>query len=69
MANSKKSTKKTTTKKSAPKKSAPQPVTEPVVPIRREVGAVIYLLLALFVGISYFRHDGAFIVFFSDLLT
>lgn len=69
MAKSKKTTKKTTTKKSAPKKSAPQPVTEPVVPIRREVGAVIYLLLALFVGISYFKHDGAFIVFFSDLLT
>lgn len=72
MAQSKKTGKKNNTaaKKAAPaKKSAPQPVTEPVVPIRREVGAVIYLLLAMFVGISYFKHDGAFIVFFSDLVS
>ena len=33
-------------------------------PVRREVGAVLSLFLALFVGISYFMNEGAFILFF-----
>ena len=38
-------------RKAAPKKQ----------PVRREVGGVICLLLALFVGISYYQHDALFI--------
>jgi len=38
-------------------------------PIRREVGAVVCLLLALFGGIGYFKTDeGAFIALFCNLL-
>lgn len=77
MAQTKKKT--TTTKKSGGSKSgssakktgkqaASQPPQEPVVPIRREVGAVIFLFLAVFVAISYFRSEGSFIMFFSNLL-
>jgi len=78
MAQSKKtSTKKTaakaSTKTSAPKKkSTPKPQEinppEPVIPIRRELGAVLFLFLALFTGISYFRDEGAFVQFFSHLI-
>ncbi|MBQ4652319.1 MAG: DNA translocase FtsK 4TM domain-containing protein [Oscillospiraceae bacterium] len=46
--------------------SAPPP--EPARPIRREVGAVIFLFLAVFTVISYFNNEGTFIVFFTDLL-
>ncbi len=76
MAQSKK--KSTTTKKSGSKSSssskksgkqtASQPPQEPVVPIRREVGAVIFLFLAVFVAISYFKSEGAFILFFANLI-
>ncbi len=46
--------------------SAPPP--EPARPIRREVGAVVFLFLAVFTVISYFNNEGTFIVFFTDLL-
>ncbi len=46
--------------------SAPPP--EPARPIRREVGAVVFLFLAVFTVISYFNNEGSFIVFFTDLL-
>ena len=77
MAQSKKTVKKKTTKQStksaAPRRSSvarQRDVTppEPVVPIRRELGAVLFLFLALFVGISYFRNEGAFVLFFSNLI-
>ena len=78
MAQSKKSStkkpaSKTSTKSGAPKKkSTPKPQEinppEPVIPIRRELGAVLFLFLALFTGISYFRDEGAFVQFFSHLI-
>ena len=78
MAQSKKSSTKkpaakTSTKSGAPKKkSTPKPQEinppEPVIPIRRELGAVLFLFLALFTGISYFRDEGAFVQFFSHLI-
>ena len=77
MAQSKKTSKKpaakTAAKSSAPKRksaSKPQEITppEPVIPIRRELGAVMFLFLALFIGISYFRNEGAFVLFFSNLI-
>lgn len=72
MAQTKKKT--TTSKKSSSSKgsssskknsrqAASQPPQEPVVPIRREVGAVIFLFLAVFVAISYFKSEGSFIMF------
>ena len=69
----KKPASKTSTKTSAPKKkSTPKPQEinppEPVIPIRRELGAVLFLFLALFTGISYFRDEGAFVQFFSHLI-
>ena len=77
MAQSKKTSKKpaakTAAKSSAPKRksaSKPQEINppEPVIPIRRELGAVMFLFLALFIGISYFRNEGAFVLFFSNLI-
>ena len=66
--------KKTTTKKKnlvlkkTSAKAQPTQPPDPVVPVRREVGAVLSLFLALFVGISYFMNEGAFILFFSNLI-
>ena len=71
--------KSTTNKKSGSSKSgstsrknsnqaATQPPQEPVVPIRREAGAVVFLFLAVFVTISYFKPEGAFILFFANLI-
>ena len=75
MAQSKSTAKKTTskTRRSAPakKRSArPEPMNppEPVVPIRRELGGVFFLFLTLVIIISYFRNEGAFVLFFSDLV-
>ena len=78
MAQSKKSSTKkpvakSSSKSSVPKKkSTPKPQEinppEPVIPIRRELGAVLFLFLALFTGISYFRDEGAFVQFFSHLI-
>ena len=65
MAQSKKTSKKTTAKpankSSAPKRkstSKPQELNppEPVVPIRRELGAVLFFFLALFTGIGLYPH-------------
>ena len=58
---------KTNSKKnSKPVNTAPPE--EPVVPIRRELCAVLFLFLAVFITISYFKPEGSFILFFADLL-
>ena len=62
------SSKSSSSSKKSGKQTASQPPQEPVVPIRREVGAVIFLFLAVFVTISYFRSEGSFIMFFANLL-
>ena len=74
MAQSKSTSKKTTkSKNSAPakkrvtKQEAMMPP-EPVVPIRREIGGVFFLFLTLVIIISYFKNEGAFVLFFSDLV-
>lgn len=71
MSQAKKSTpskkKNASSKKTGSRSQSTQPP-EQVVPIRREVGAVLSLFLALFVGISYFMNEGAFILFFSNLI-
>ena len=70
MAQAKKTTtkKKTSSSKKTGAKAQPTQPPDPVVPVRREVGAVLSLFLALFVGISYFMNEGAFILFFSNLI-
>ena len=71
MAQSKKTntkSKSTSTKKKSTSKAQPTYPPEPVVPIRREVAAVVYLFLAIFIGISYFKNEGAFVLFFSNLI-
>ena len=77
MAQTKSSTKKTTTKSTRSKSSAPKRTAraaadmtppEPVVPIRRELGGVFFLFLSLVIVISYFRNEGAFVQFFSDIV-
>lgn len=70
MAQAKKTTtkKKTSSSKKTSAKAQPTQPPDPVVPVRREIGAVLSLFLALFVGISYFMNEGAFILFFSDLI-
>ena len=75
MAQSKSTAKKTTSKAksgaSTKKRSArPEPMNppEPVVPIRRELGAMCFLFLTLVIIISYFRNEGAFVLFFSELV-
>lgn len=70
---SSKSTKGSTAKKSSsPKKSkATEPImppSQPVKPIRREVSALVFLFLAVFMIISHFNDDGSFIVFFAELI-
>lgn len=71
MAQSKKKTtksKSTSTKKKSTSKVQPIQPPEPVVPVRREMAAVVFLFLAIFVGISYFKNEGAFVLFFSNLI-
>ena len=72
-----KTTGKKTTKSTAPrgqstKKRSSRPPDdmppEPIVPIRREIGGVFFLFLALVIAISYFHNDGAFVRYFSDLV-
>ena len=63
--------KSTTAKKTSTKKKAPEVVTPPeppAPPIRRELGAVVFLFLAVFVVISHYNADGKFIVFFANLI-
>lgn len=58
-------------KTSSKKNSKPvntQPPEETVVPIRRELGAVVFLFLAVFIAISYFKPEGSFILFFANLI-
>ena len=71
MAQSKKTntkSKTTSTKKKSGSKAQPTQPPEPVVPVRREMGAVIFLFLSIFVCISYFKNEGAFVLFFSNLI-
>ena len=71
MAQSKKTSTKSksaSTKKKTNSKSQPTQPPEPIVPVRREMGAVIFLFLSIFVGISYFKDEGAFVLFFSNLI-
>ena len=58
---------KTASKPKEPKEATAAPQQAPQ-PIRREVGGVIFLLLALFVIVSYFNTEGSVIAFSSDLL-
>lgn len=44
------------------------PPEEPVLPIRRELCAVVFLFLAVFITISYFKPEGSFILFFANLI-
>ena len=46
-------------------RSSPPPAPQPV---RREVWGVVFLFLAVFMVISHFNTDGAFIAFFSNYL-
>lgn len=62
------STAKKTTNKS---KKIAEPAIPPVQsapPIRREVSALVFLFLAVFMVISHFNSDGKFIVYFSSLI-
>jgi len=77
MAQTKSTSRKTTTKTSKAKSSAPKRTSrasaamtppEPVAPIRRELGGVFFLFLALVIVISYFKDEGAFVQFFSGLI-
>ena len=75
MAQSKKktTTNKNESKSKASSKKSSKPVNtappeEPVVPIRRELGAVVFLFLAVFVAISYFKPEGSFIIYFAKLI-
>ena len=73
MAQNKSTTRKTSKTKSAPAKKKTgrqQPLMppEPVVPIRREIGGVFFLFLTLVIAISYFKNEGAFVQFFSDIV-
>lgn len=61
------SSKKTTSKsKKIEEPIMPPPPSAP--PIRREVAAVVFLFLAVFMLISHFNSDGKFIVYFSTLI-
>lgn len=65
---SKSSSKSKTAAKKSSKPVDTAPPQEPVVPIRREVCAVLFLFLAVFITISYFKPEGSFILFFANLL-
>ena len=69
MANTKKASpaKKSSTasKARSPKSAEPPPAPTP---IRRELGAGVFLFLTLLMLISYFNTDGSFIAFFTDLM-
>ena len=80
MAQSKSTSKKTGTraakstrsKSAAPKSTARATAAmtppEPAAPIRREAGGVFFLFLTLVITISYFKNEGAFVTFFSDIV-
>ena len=57
--------------KSSKSRKAPEPImppSQPVKPIRRELTAIVFLFLAVFMVISHFNTDGTFIVFFANLI-
>ena len=58
---------KTASKPKNPKEATAVPQDAPQ-PIRREVGGVLFLLLALFVAVGYFNTEGSVIAFCSRLL-
>lgn len=62
------SAKKTGTSKKSKANEPIMPPSQPVKPIRREVSAVVFLFLAVFMVISHFNNDGSFIVFFANLI-
>ena len=71
MAQSKKKTaasKKTTTKKRTKTNTRAVQPPEPVVPMRREFGGVLFFFLALFTAIGYFIDEGAFVCYFSGMI-
>lgn len=57
----KKTTKSTPTRSSSSRSGGKRKAPPKKQPIRREVGGVICLLLALFIGIGYFQHDALLI--------
>ena len=62
MATQKKTTKsRSTSSRSASSRSGKRRATPKKQPIRREIGGVVCLLLALFVGIGYFQHEALLI--------
>ena len=64
------SAKKTTNSRSMKTAQSAAAAQQPaqVVPVRRELGAVVFLFLALVVGVSYFKPEGSFVLFFSNLV-
>lgn len=65
----KQTAKKGETKAKKPAKAGQQtPPPPPPPPIRREVWGVVCAFLAIFMLISYFNTDGAFIAFFANLI-
>ena len=58
--------KNTSTKTNSGKKNAKSAPVYP--PVRREVWAVIFLFLSVFLFISFFNTDGAFISFLADIV-
>lgn len=63
---SKTSTSKKSSTRKGPESAAPPP--PPAPPIRREVTAVVFVFLAVFLVISHYNNDGSFIVFFANLI-
>ena len=61
-----KNTKTTRTKQTS--RSASAPPSAPPRPIRREVTGFVFLCLAIFLVISHFNSDGAFVSFFANLV-
>ncbi len=61
MATQKNTTKRSTSSRSASSRSGKRRAAPKKQPIRREVGGVVCLLLALFVTIGYFQHEALFI--------
>jgi len=61
MATQKKTTKRSTSSRSTPSRGGKRRAAPKKQPIRREVGGVVCLLLALFVTIGYFQHEALLI--------
>ena len=59
---------KTASKPKKTRASRTPPPPEPAQPIRRELAGLLFLCLAIFVGISFFNTEGSVIAFVSNLL-